>query len=275
MTATAIASTTATATAPPRAAQMPLAEHAREARTRLVRVAAAFVVAAVVGYLLSDQVLDVLRAPIVEIAASQDASLNYDSVTAAFDLKLQIALYAAVVLSSPAWLYEGLAYLSPGLTRREKKYTFGFLFAALPLFAAGCTAGVLLFPHMVQLLAGFASSEDSTLLVASDYVDFVLKVVLSTGLAFTLPVFMVLANFLGLVSAHTLARGWRVCVVVIILFSALVTPAADVLSMFLVALPMTALFFTAFIITHLRDRAVARRAARTTGQTSTLQTGSV
>lgn len=264
---------TATVAAPPIGVQMPLGQHVHEARTRLVRVAAALVVAAVVGYLVSDQVLDVLRAPIVEIAESRNASLNYDSVTAAFDLKLQIAVIAAFVLSSPVWLYETLAYLAPGLTRREKKYTFGFLFSALPLFAAGCTAGLLLFPRMVQLLAGFASSEDSTLLVASDYVDFVLKVVLSTGLAFTLPVFMVLANFLGLVSARTIARGWRVCVIVIILFSALVTPAADVLSMFLVALPMTALFFTAYLVTHLRDRAVTRRTARGTPDPSTLETG--
>lgn len=249
-------------------ARMPLADHLREARTRLIRAAVAGALATLAGYLLADQILDILRAPILELADSRSTSLNYDSVTGAFDLKLQIAILSGLVLSSPVWLYELFAYIAPGLTPREKRYTFGFGFAALPLFAAGCTAGLFMFPHMVQLLTSFASTEDSTLLQASYYVDFVLNVVLSCGVSSTLPVFVVLLNFLGIVPARTIARGWRACVIVIVLFSALVTPAADVLSMFLVALPMTLLFFGAYLITYLHDRVVARR---DTGLTSALQ----
>ena len=115
------------------------------------------------------------------------------------------------------------------------------------------------------MLASFASTEDSTLLAASYYFDFVMKIVLATGMAFTLPVFVVLLNFLGIVSARALARSWRVCVVAIVVVSALVTPAADVLSMFLIALPMTALFFGAYLVAVLHDRAVARRTAAPQG----------
>jgi sec-independent protein translocase protein TatC len=242
----------------PSPARMPLSSHLREARTRAARAAAALLVGVVLGYLLSDGILEILRAPISALAESRNASLNYDSITGAFDLKLKIALFAGVALSSPVWLYELFAFLAPGLDRREKKYTFGFLLAALPLFAAGCTAGFLLFPHMVELLASFASEEDSTLLQASYYVDFVLKIVLATGVAFVLPVFVVMLNLLGVLPARTIARSWRIVVVVIVLFSAMVTPAADVLSMFLVAVPMMLLFGAALLIAWCHDRRASR-----------------
>lgn len=250
-----------TAVAAAQGRRMPLSGHLREARKRMVRAAVALAVAMVLGYILSEQILDILRAPVLELAESRNASLNYDSVTAAFDLRLRIALFAGIALSAPVWLYELFAYIAPGLSRKEKKHVFGFVFSAVPLFVAGCTAGLLLFPHMVQLLASFAAPEDSTLLLASYYFDFVMKIVLATGIAFTLPVFVVMLNFLGILSAKTLVRSWRLCVIAIVVFSAMATPAADVLSMFLVALPMTALFFGAYLIAALHDRAVARRTA--------------
>lgn len=240
-------------------ARMPLSSHLKEARSRAARAAIALLVGVALGYLLSGQILEVLRTPITTLAESRNASLNYDSITGAFDLKLKIALFAGIAFSSPVWLYELFAFLAPGLNRREKKYTFGFLAAALPLFAAGCAAGFLLFPHMVELLASFASSEDSNLLQASYYVDFVLKIVIATGVAFVLPVFVVMLNLLGILSAYTIASSWRVVVVVIVLFSAMVTPAADVLSMFLIAVPMALLFGAALLIAWLHDRSMARK----------------
>jgi sec-independent protein translocase protein TatC len=237
--------------------RMPISDHLREARTRMVRATLALAAGAVVGFLLAPAILDLLRGPITELAESRDASLNYDTVTGAFDLRLRIALLTGVVLSGPLWLYQLLAFAAPGLTRAEKRYAFGFLASAVPLFAAGCAVGLLVFPHMVQVLAGFASAEDSTLLTAAHYFDFVLKIVLATGLAFVLPVLVVLLNFLGVVPASALARGWRVCVIAIVVVSALITPAADVLSMFLIALPMTALFFGAYLVAALHDRARA------------------
>lgn len=242
--------TTATA----RPDTMPVAGHLREGRRRIIRVAAALAVAMVIAYLLSDQVLEVLRAPVVEIAQTRAASINYDSITGAFDLKLRIALFGGIALSSPVWLYQLLAYIAPALTTREKRYTFGFIAAVIPLFAAGCAAGVAVFPRIVELLAGFASAEDSTLLQASYYVDFVMKLVLAAGVAFTLPAFIVVLNMMGLLSAATVARSWRGITISIVVFSALVTPAADLLSMFLIAVPMVVLFGISLSIAWIHDR---------------------
>ena len=118
---------------------MPLADHLREARGRGLRAAVALLVGVTVGFLLADQVLDVLRTPIEELARAREASLNYDTVTGAFDLKLKVAIYSGVLLASPVWLLELFAFVTPGLTRREKRYTTVFLLTALPLFATGCT----------------------------------------------------------------------------------------------------------------------------------------
>lgn len=238
---------------------MPLTRHVAEVRTRAMRAAVALILGVVIGFVFSEQILEVLRAPIEQIALTREASLNFDSVTGAFDLRLKIAIFSGIVVSSPAWLFELFAFVSPGLTRRERRLTFGYAGAALVLFLGGCAFGFALFPHMVQLLTGFASDADSTILNAGYYVDFVLKVVVATGVAFVLPVILVLLNALGVVSAVTLRRGWRWIVVVIAVFSALVTPAADVMSMFLVAVPMAALFGAALVITHLHDRRMLRR----------------
>ncbi len=244
----------------PRSAPMPVAAHLAEATRRAVRAAAAVAVCAVVGWFLYEPVMDLLRAPIAQIAADRQASLNFDSVTGAFDLHLRVALVAGFVLSSPVWLYELFAFVLPGLTRRERRYVLGSVGAAAPLFAAGCATGLLLFPHMVSVLAGFASSEDSTILDAGAYIDFILKIVVATGVAFVLPVVLVVLNLAGMLPARTLARSWRYAVVAIVLFSALATPSADVMSMFLVAVPMAALFATALAIAALHDRALARAA---------------
>ncbi|SMX99162.1 sec-independent protein translocase protein TatC [Brevibacterium iodinum ATCC 49514] len=234
------------------AEKMPLSAHLQEARKRAVRAAVALIIGTVTGYLTSDFVMDVLRAPITELAESRSASLNYDSVTGAFDLQLRIAVYSGIVLSSPVWLGEAFGFLTPGLTAKEKKYTFGFLGAALPLFVVGCLTGLYIFPRMVEVLTSFASSEDSTFLQASYYFDFVFKIVIATGVAFVLPVFLVVLNFIGLLSARSIAKAWRVAIVV---FAALITPAADVLSMFFVAAPMALLFLAALVIAFIHDRA--------------------
>lgn len=238
---------------------MPITDHFREARRRATRAALALVIGIVLGFVLSDHILDILRGPIEELADSRAASLNYDTVTGAFDIKMKIALFAGIIISSPVWLTELFAFVAPGMTRKEKRFGFGFFAAAAPVFVTGCVFGLLIFPHMVSVLTSFSSDQDSTILNASYYVDFVMKIVVATGIAFVLPIFVVALNFLGLVSAQRFRRSWRTIVIAIMLFSALVTPAADVLSMFMIAIPMSVLFGAALVVTQVHDRRAPRR----------------
>lgn len=235
---------------------MSLASHLNELRKRLFISALALVLAMVAGFLLSGSVLDALRVPITTLAHTQGrtATLNFSDVTSAFDLRMQIAFTLGVVLSSPVWLYQLWAFIMPALEKREKRYTVGFVAAAVPLFVSGCVAGWYVLPHMVGLLTSFAPSGTSAILSARSYADFVMKLMLAVGIAFVLPLLLVLLNAVGVLSAHTIIRSWRIATMAIVGFTAIATPAADVMSMFLLAIPMIVLYFAAYGVAALTDR---------------------
>ncbi|ARC56813.1 Sec-independent protein translocase protein TatC [Frondihabitans sp. 762G35] len=240
---------------------MSLGQHFIELRRRLFFAALAIVIGSVAGWFLSDMVLDVLRAPVVTIAGAEhrNASLNFSNVTGAFDLKLTITITVGVIIASPVWLYQIWAFIVPALVRKEKLYALGFLLTAIPLFLAGCSAGVFVLPHIVQVMTSFIAQQDSSIIDAKTYYDFVLKLVLAVGVAFVLPVFLVLFNFVGVISAQAIIKGWRVAIILIVLFTALVTPAADVISMLLLAVPMILLYLLACGVTWIHDRRVSKR----------------
>lgn len=255
---------------------MSLAEHLIELRKRLFRSAIGIVAAAVVafmnwGWLLSlvgvrlpftsitDLVRDQMRVPILQVAQQQNATIMTTTVSQGFELTVLIGVTVAILLASPIWLYQVFAFLVPGLTGRERRYTFGFFFTAVPLFLAGGATGWVLFPKMVELLATFTPREDTFSLDARYYYDFIIKLVLAVGVGFVLPVFLVLLNFLGVLTGVAILKGWRVAILVITLFCAMATPAVDVISMFLLAIPMVLLYFGAVAIALVHDRLAARR----------------
>jgi sec-independent protein translocase protein TatC len=258
--------------------RMTLGEHLRELRRRLVTSAIAILIAAVIAFIpwgtllaglgielpfvsLAEFVRDGMRVPIDAVAQTHNATVNYTTISGSLDLLIQIGLTIAILLASPIWLYQIFAFLVPGLTSKEKKYTFGFFFSAVPLFLAGGFVGWLLFPHMVQLLSSFVPPEDALIIDARYYYDFIIKLVLAIGIGFVLPVFLVLLNFAGVLAGKTILKGWRVAVLVITLFCAIATPAVDAVSMILLAIPMIGLYFAAVLIAVTRDRLVAKRTA--------------
>jgi len=240
---------------------MSLGEHLVELRRRLTFAGIGLLVGAVVGWLLNEYVWDMLRVPILQIAEDHQAVINYDAITGAFNVRMQIALVLGIVVSSPVWLYQVFAFVAPGLTRNEKKYVFGFFFSAVPMFLAGCVAGWFVFPRIVEFMAQFVPQEDASYFNANYYLDFVLKLVLVTGAAFVMPVFLVLLNFGGVIRGMTILKGWRWAVVAIVMFTALATPAADVMSMLLLAVPLVVLYFATVGVTLWHDRVADRRAA--------------
>ena len=259
--------------------RMSLGDHLRELRKRLFISGVAIVAAAIIAFVnwgwvaslfglkvpftsITDLVRDGMRVPITQLAENHNATISYTTVSSAFDLTVQIGLTAAILIASPVWLFQIFAFLVPGLTGKEKRYTFGFFFSAVPLFLAGGVVGWLLFPHMVELLASFTPGEDAILLDAKYYYDFIIKLVLAVGVGFVLPVFLVLLNFVGVLSAKAILKGWRVAILVITLFCAIATPAVDVASMFLLAIPMVALYFAAVLVATVHDRSVARRLSK-------------
>jgi sec-independent protein translocase protein TatC len=243
--------------------RMTLGQHLVELRRRVVVIALSILVGSVGGYFVSNWVLTEMSAPIHAIAKQQHrlASLNYTGVTSAFDLKIQIAITVGVIVSSPIWLYQIWAFFVPGLTKKELQYGLGFFLTSVPLFLGGCFAGWLVVPHIVELLTSFAPSGDSSFIQASDYFNFILKLMLAVGVAFVMPVFLVLLNFVGILSAKVILKSWRIALLLIVVFTAIATPSADVVSMFLLAIPMVVLYFAAAAVTAVHDRRASRAAA--------------
>lgn len=240
---------------------MPLIEHLLELRRRAMIAAVVILVAGVAGFFLSQWVLEQLSAPLKTSSEGRLTSINFPSVTSAFDVRIEIALVVGLVIASPVWLYQIFAFLTPAFTRQEKKYVFGFFFSAVPLFLLGCASGFFIIPHIVALMVGFAVPGSSSLVDAKDYLDFALRLMLAIGIAFVLPVFLVLLDFTGVLSGKAILKGWKIAILAITIFTGIATPAADLISMFLLAVPMVVLYFAAVGISLVHDRRKARRDA--------------
>lgn len=259
------------ADSPRRDKRMTLAEHLLELRKRLIIGAAALVVGMVLAFFLTDAVIWAMTEPIRLVAERRGddelVSLMYQNVTGPFDMRLRIAFAVGILVSAPVWLWQIWAFLVPGLTRKEVRYTIGFLVAAIPLFFAGCYVGWLVMPHIVEIMAGFTPDGASNMFEARYYYDFVFKLLVVVGVSFVLPVFLVALNLAGVMSGRAILGGWRVAILVAVVFAGLATPAADIVSMLLLAGILIVLFFAAAGLSMIFDRRRAKRDAAALGST--------
>ena len=242
---------------------MPLLAHLRELRNRVMLAAGGLLVGAVAGWLLYPVLFDALQAPVLDLAAArgQTITLNFSGVATSFDMQIKVSLFAGVILTSPWWIYQLWAFITPGLNRNERSYTLGFLGAGVPLFLAGAGLAWWLLPKAVAVLTGFTPTGAVNIIDAGTYLGFIMRMVLAFGIAFLLPVIMVGLSMAGLVTARTWIAGWRWAVLGCFFFGAAATPTGDAISMLTLAIPMTMLYFAAVGISALADRRNARRTA--------------
>ncbi len=241
---------------------MRLVEHLRELRRRVLLALAGVAVMTVPGWFLYTPVFDALQAPVLAVDdAALTAALIFTTPAAAFDMRVRVALWVATFIASPWWLYQVWAYIAPGLTRTEKRRSLLFVVAGVPLFLAGAVLAWLVLPNAIRVLIQFTPEGALNYMPATDYVRFVMRVILAFAIAFLLPLLMVLVNALGLVSARTLLAGWRWAVLLIFIFAGIASPTPDPWTMIALALPMCALYFGAVGIAALHDRRVDRRLA--------------
>ncbi len=247
-----------------REGRMPLRAHFAEFRKRLVLVAVGILLGAIGGWFIYEPVFQLLQDPLMEAAATRDTAiaLNFTGAFSALDMRFKVSFFLGLIASSPWWLYQLWAFITPGLTRKERRYTVGFMAVAVPLFLAGTLMAWWVLPRAVVLLVEFVPDGALNLQDAQGYLTFVMRIILAFGIAFLLPVVMVAVNFAGIVRASTFGKAWRWAVMIAFIFAAMMTPTADVLTMFLLALPICVLYFLALGLCHLRDRSVDRRRAK-------------
>ena len=246
--------------------RMPLLEHLREFRRRVVRSSIVISIASGFGWYFYNPIITSLARPVCDLAKAQASgatrcgSLYISGVLGPINLQIKVALLTGVIISTPLWLYQFWAFIAPGLHRKEKRNSFLFLFCATPFFAAGATVGYLILPVAIKVLFGFTPHSLTNLVKFDDYLDFVMRVILLFGPAFELPVFLIALNLIGFLSGKSILRPWRIWVFGITLFTAAFTPTGDPLTMALLALPLCLFYFAAGGIALLVDRRRAKRA---------------
>jgi sec-independent protein translocase protein TatC len=235
--------------------RMPLREHLRELRTRLLKALLAIFVLAVAGWFLYDPLFHALQAPLQEASArGHHAEVNFNRIGAAFNLKIQISIYLGIIMASPVWLYQLWAFVVPGLTRREKRYALAFVGVSVPLFLAGLYLAWLVLPNAVKFLTDFTPKDAVNYITADEYLTFVTKIMLAFGVAFLVPVFLVALNVAGVLASRSMMKAWRIAVFLIFLFAAIASPTPDAGTMIALATPMVGLYFAAVGVAWLNDR---------------------
>ncbi len=239
--------------------RMSLADHLRELRRRMFVCVAAILVGTIVGWIIYGWLFEILLNPFTETVKRLDAKGDVDAravindVSGAFMLQTKVSLVAGIVLSSPIWLYQMWAFILPGLHRNEKKWTLLFVALAGPLFVAGVVLGYFVMPKGLEVLLGFTPEDVSNLIDVKLYFNFLLRVLLVFGIAFEIPLFVVLLNLAGVIKARQLAR-WRSWIIFgTFIFAAVATPSTDPITMLLLAAPMTVLFLISELIARFVD----------------------
>ncbi|HSE07303.1 MAG TPA: twin-arginine translocase subunit TatC [Nocardioidaceae bacterium] len=246
--------------------RMALADHLRELRARLLRIALVLVVGITVAWFFYDQLFSLLLDP-YEDARNRLEAKGVDSqgvitgVATSLLLRLKISALAALVATSPYWLYQIWAFIVPGLHANEKRWTRLFAAVAGPLFIAGVATAYYVLPKGMEVLIGFTPGSLQSLVDFGDYFRFLTRMLLVFGIAFEIPLFVVMLSLAGVVSGKSLGayRPW--IVVGTFVFAAVATPSTDPFSMLMLALPMTLLFLISEGIARLIDRRRHRRAA--------------
>ena len=250
--------------------RMAVMDHLRELRRRIVIILILVGIGAIAGYYLYPQTLHFLERPYCAVPRTYRATyadnhgrctLQTLGVLDGFTTRLKVAVVTGAVFTAPLWLYQVWAFITPGLRKKERKYTLYFVVASTLLFAAGVALAYLVLARGLRVLLEQSGYGVQANLTAPEYISFVTLMLVVFGAAFELPLLVVMANFAGVLPAKVLKKSQRVSVFLIFLFAAVATPSTDPFTMCAMAIPMVLLFEAAVFIAIVHDRRKARRKA--------------
>ncbi|MFM8531966.1 MAG: twin-arginine translocase subunit TatC [Ilumatobacteraceae bacterium] len=243
---------------------MPLVDHLRELRSRLVKAGLAIVAGMVVGWIYYDEIFAWLSAPFEAVVAQaraegREVTLALTGVADPFVLQLQISAVTGLLLSSPVWLYQLWRFVTPGLRKNERRWAIGFVAVAVPLFAMGVALAYFVLPFGLEILFGFTPQNVENIVSVDRYLSFFIRMVLVFGVGFLAPLMLVLLNFAGLLTGKKLLSWWRWIIFAVCIFAAVATPTGDPINMLLLAAPILFLMTIAILVCLANDRRRARK----------------
>lgn len=227
---------------------MPFVQHLAELRKRVFYIVAGFLVCACASYPFAADIYDILTRPLSIALGGQESRLIFTELPEVFVTYIKLSLFSGLIISFPWIAVQLWFFIAPGLYKTEKKFFLSVLVATPILFFAG----VFFVYEMILPLAwkfflsfqetgGFNTLPIELEAKVSDYFSITMKILFAFGLAFQLPLLMILLNRANLVSCQTFAKGRRYAIVIIFALSALITPP-DVISQIALALPLILLY---------------------------------
>jgi sec-independent protein translocase protein TatC len=245
--------------------RMPLVEHLRELRNRLLKAALALIVTMVIGFVFFHPIWSFVNHPFcsAKINGHSGCKVVGDQlvVTGVFDpfmLRVKVAFFVGLILASPVWLYQIWAFIAPGLYRREKKWAYLFVAIAAPLFAAGAVLAYFVMSRGLKYLLGLAPHGVLVLPSIDTYLSYFQGMILGFGLAFELPLALVILNIAHILTHARFAKWRRLMLFAAFLFAGIANPSPDPISMLLLALPCVVLVEVAEVVIFFNDRRRAR-----------------
>lgn len=230
----------------PAPGEMTLIEHLKELRNRVIVSAGAVVIGVAVCFFFWEAIFGWMLAPareeIPNFAVTSFSPLDRISVI------FKIGMYGGLILASPIVIYEILAFITPGLTGREKKVLYPGLVGVVAFLLLGMSfAYWIILPRSLGFLLGLGGEDINDAQGIKQYVDFVTRIVFWVGICFELPMVIAIMARLGMVRAGQLWGMWRYAIVAVFLVAAVVTPTPDPLTQALVAGPMLVLYFVGIL----------------------------
>ncbi len=222
--------------------QLSVVDHLDELRNRIIVSVLALVVAFGVAYGFHEQLISILEQPLPDRYKGEGQGLITLSPTEPFFTVLKVCFWTAVLAALPIWLYQVYAFVIPAVQDQPRRRMLAIVAAASALFLAGVAfAFFVVLPVALQFLLNFGGDTFQTQVRAGEYFSFVTSLMLGGGLMFELPVGMVALARIGVTSAELYIRQWRVAIVVIAAFAAIL-PGGDPFSMLLLMIPQVLLY---------------------------------
>ena len=242
----------------------PLMEHLVELRRRLIWSFAALVVTFAGCFYFADKIFAFLAQPLVQAFPPGEGKLVYTKLYEAFFVEVRVAFFAAFFVSFPVIANQIWAFVAPGLYGNERKAFLPFLIATPILFTlGGALAYYFVMPTAFHFFLSFQGNlggiEQEALPSIGDYLSLVMHFILAFGIAFLLPVLLMLLERAGIVTREQLKRGRRYAILVAFVIAAVATPP-DVLSQFMLAIPLIVLYEISLIAIWFTERRRARTA---------------
>jgi sec-independent protein translocase protein TatC len=214
--------------------------HLAELRSRILKIAAAVLVASIVAFVFRNWIFDLLVRPFRD--ATEDRNLVFFRPTEAFSLFMQISLFGGLVLSSPVISYQLWRFVSPALKRREKRLAIPVSLALTLLFLGGVVLGYFSLERGLGFLVGFGTDRLDPAIGADHYLNFAMRFLMVFGVSFEFPVFLFGLCATGALSWRSLAKARRWAIVIIVVGGAIATPSGDPLTLTLLAVPLYFLY---------------------------------